>query len=220
MGRTKGKGATTNLTRDEIDVAAQRMLLGAQAHQRASAYCYDNPTAKPPSMDALFFQAIAFELLLNSIEQSFRLILLLEYATTRPRHNLYALYKAIIGKSGSREGIRSEIVRRVTELGTSLGMETITESDIRACLRKHDSSYSSFRYFGLDDDGRLTMRWEFKGYEVKLLNCLALALIQLNGEIVRRRGIPTLSSMQRLTTSDMTPEQRDLLTRMKEQSTR
>ena len=218
MTRTKRKGTTANLTPDEIEDAARRMLWGAQAHQRASAYCQDNPTAKPPSMDALFFSAVAFELLLNSIEQSLRLILLLEYSTCKPIHNVYALYKAISGMSRSKDG-RSEIVRRMTELGGSLGMEVITEADIRACLRKHDSSYSSFRYFGLDDYGRSTMRWEVKGYEVKLANCLALALIQLNCEVMRNRGIQTYS-MRRLAVSDMTAEQQALLARMKEQSTR
>ena len=216
---TRRKSATANLTPGEIEAAVRRMLLGAQAHQRASAYCQDNPTAKPPNIDALFFPAVAFELILNSIEQSLRLILLLEYSTPKPTHNVSALYKAIIRKSGSTDGIRSEIVRRVTELGRSLGMEAITEDDIRACLRKHDSSYSSFRYFGLDDEGRTTLQWEVKSYEVKLVNCLALALIQLNCEAMRKRGIRTLS-MQRLTVSDMTADQRALLARMKEQSTR
>ena len=123
---TRRKSATANLTSVEIEDAARRMLLGAQAHQRASAYCHDNPAAKPPSMDALFFPAVAFELILNSIEQSLRLVLLLEYSLRKPIHNVSALYKTIIGKSDSRNEIRSEIVRRVTELGKSLGMEAIS----------------------------------------------------------------------------------------------
>ena len=217
---TRRKSATANLTSVEIEDAARRMLLGAQAHQRASAYCHDNPAAKPPSMDALFFSTVAFELILNSIEQSLRLLLLLEHSIRKPTHNVSALYKTIIGKSSSRDGIRGEIVRRVTELGKSIGMEALTEDEIRACLKKHDSSYSSFRYFGLDDGGRLTLRWEMKPYEVKLVNCLALALIQINCEVMRKRGIRVAASMQRVTVSDMTVDQQALMARMKEQSTR
>ena len=56
---TRRKSATANLTPGEIEAAVRRMLLGAQAHQRASAYCQDNPTAKPPNIDALFFPAVA-----------------------------------------------------------------------------------------------------------------------------------------------------------------
>ena len=171
-------------------------------------------------MDALFFPAVAFELLLNSIEQSLRLILFIQYLTPKPIHNISALYKAVINRSGGKDGIRSDIVRRVTALGSSLGMEVITEADIRACLRKHDSSYSSFRYFGLDDEGRSTEKWEMKGYEVNVLNCLAAALIALNHDALRTRGIQTGSSLRSVAEPDMTDEQRELLVRMREQSTR
>ena len=219
-GKRRTNGSKVNLTPDEIARAARCMMLGAQAHQRASAYCQDNPTAKPPSMDALFFPAVAFELLLNSIEQSLRLILFIQYLTPKPIHNISALYKAVINRSGGKDGIRSDIVRRVTALGSSLGMEVITEADIRACLRKHDSSYSSFRYFGLDDEGRSTEKWEMKGYEVNVLNCLAVALIALNHDALRTRGIQTGSSLRSVAEPDMTDEQRELLVRMREQSTR
>ena len=214
------KRGSAQLTRDEILRAAQHMMLGAQAHQRASVYCQDNPTAKPPSMDALFFSAVAFELLLHSIEQSLRLLLLIEYLTPKPIHNISALYKAVINRSGGKDGIRKAILKRVAALASPLGMGDVTEDDIRACLRKHDSSYSSFRYFGLDDEGRFTKKWEVKGYELKVLNCFAVALIQLNLDTMRQRGIQMGSSLQEVASSDLTDEQREMLVRMKEQSTR
>ena len=202
--RRRNSTAQKTLTSQEIDEAAPRMMAGAQAHQRASVYCADNPDAKPPNVDALFFLAVSFELILNSIEQSLRLILLIQYSSLRPIHNIYALYKAVLSKSGGKEGIRSEIVNRVNTIASSRDFDTFTESEILKCLRKHDSSYSSFWYFGLDDDGRATMRWEFKEYETKLLHYLALALIDVNLDQIKKFGFKIFSSMSVVLESELT----------------
>lgn len=196
------------------------MMTGALAHQRTSKYCFENPHAKPPSMDGLFFPAVSFELLLNSIEQSIRLILLMHYSILQPTHNIYALYKKVINKSHSKEGIRSKIVNSVNTCLRSINSETITEKDILTCLKKHDSSYSSFRYFGLNEDGRQSLKWEIKPYEVKLLHCFALALIENNNNEMQTRNIGVGTSLKEVPESEMTDDLRDLITRMKEQSTR
>ena len=99
-------------------------------------------------------------------------------------------------------------------------MDAITESDIQQCLRKHDSSYSSFRYFGLDENGRSTMKWEMKAYEIRLIHCLALALIKVNYDEMRKRNIGIYSSFTRVPESEITEELQQLMGRMKEQSTR
>ena len=218
--RRRNSTVQKKLTSQEIEEAAPRMMAGAQAHQRASAYCLDNPKAKLPSIDGLFFPAVSFELLLHSIEQSLRLVLLIHYSSLRPNHNIYALYQTLLRESGGKDGIRSEIVNLVNFLGSSQSMDIVTEENIRKCLKKHDSSYSSFRYFGLDDKAHPTMKWEMKGYEVKLLHCLALALIAVNVTEMKKRGIRMYESMSRVPESEMTDELQELMARMKEQSTR
>ena len=208
------------LTDEEVKVAAKKMMLGAQAHQRASVYCKNNPNSEPPSMDGVFFFAVSFELILNSIEQSLRLLLLIHYSTLRPIHNIFSLYKAVLNMSGGKVGIRSDIVNRVNVHSSSIEMNSVTENDIRACLKKHDSSYSNFRYFGLDEEGRSTSKWEAKEYEIKLLHCLAAALIEVNVDEMNKRGMEIYSSVKKVPESDMTDELKQVMARMKEQSTR
>ena len=98
--KLRNSASQQTLTHEGVKVAAQKMMWGAQAHQRASAYCQDNPNAKAPSEDWLFFSVVSFELILHSIEQSLRLMLLIHYSTLRPRHNIFALYNKMSNKSG------------------------------------------------------------------------------------------------------------------------
>ena len=54
-----------------------------------------------PSVDGLFSPFVSFELLLLSIEQSLRLILLMNYSVIYPVHNIFWLYKTVLNKSSS-----------------------------------------------------------------------------------------------------------------------
>ena len=203
-----------------VEVAAPRMMMAAQMHQRASTYCLDHPDAKPPSINGLLFPAVSFELLLLSIEQSLRLMLLLRCRIWRDIHNVHQLYRTVVEKSGSDRGMRSSIVKKMQHHSASIAMDVVTEDNIRTCLRKHDSSYSSFRYFGLDRRGNTTLHWEVKGYEVQLMHCLALSLIEINAQEMRTQGIPMYGAMTSVPPSEMTDDLRDLVDRMKEPSSR
>ena len=111
--RTKrSKGNRANLTAEEIAVAAPRMMAAAQAHQRASGWCMDKPDAKPPNIDAFFFNAVSFELILLSVEQSLRLLLLLHHGIVRDdtNHNPHVLYGTVKNRSGGEQGIREDII--------------------------------------------------------------------------------------------------------------
>ena len=77
---SKGK---IGLSREETEIAARQMMYAAQAHQRTSVYCKDNPDAKPPNIDFLYYMVVSFELVLLSVEQSLRLLLLLHYSSIR-----------------------------------------------------------------------------------------------------------------------------------------
>ena len=205
------------LTDEEVETAAARMMAAAQAHQRASILCADNPDAKPPNIDAFFLPIVSFELILLSVEQSLRLLLLIHHSIVRgdTNHNPYVLYKAIRNRSGGKEGIRLTIISKMNELGRTKGVAPISENDLVACLKKHDSSYSNFRYFQLDHQGRLNEQWEFTQRDVQILHCLALALIHMNMDEMERRGIGTLLSMTKVPESDMTEELKAVRERLK-----
>ena len=192
------------------------MMAAAQAHQRASDWCMDKPDAKPPNIDAFFFQAVSFELVLLSVEQSLRLLLLLRFSTVRSdtNHNLHVLYGAIRSKSGGKEGIRSNIIDKMNLLGQAEHIDSFDEKEVVACLRKHDSSYSNFRYFQLDHHAKLNTAWEFTTRDVQILHCLALALIHLNINEMERRQIDSLQSMTRVPESEMTEELKILKNRL------
>ena len=202
------------LTDDELKVAAARMMAGAQAHQRASGWCMDKPDAKPPNINAFFFPIVSFELILLSVEQALRLLLLLNYSIIRDdtNHNPYVLYKTVRNKSGGRAGIRGDIVSKMNELGQDVGIRFISEKELFACLRKHDSSYSNFRYFQLDHQGRLNHQWEVTQREIQIIHCLSLALIHLNWNEMERRGIGVMQSMNPIPEWKMTEDLKARLT--------
>ena len=156
-------------------------MAGAQAHQRASVYCMDKPDAKPPNIDWFYFNVVSFELILMSVEQSLRLLLLLHYGIIRADtgHVPHVLYKAILRESGGKSGIRRDIVATANALGRAQGLPATDEKEILACLRKHDSSYANFRHFQLNKQGGLNPDLGFKPREIQVVHCLALALIQL-----------------------------------------
>ena len=87
-------------------------MAAAQAHQRASVHCLNNPDAKPPNIDGFFFSVVSMEMILLSVEQSLRLLLLLHYGIIRDdtNHAPRVLYKAMMNKSGGTDGIRTDIV--------------------------------------------------------------------------------------------------------------
>ena len=204
----------TKLTPEEVTKAIQHMMAGAEAHLRASIYCRNNPDAKVPNIEVMFFSAVAWELILNSIEQSLRLLLLMNHSYLNPTHNIEALYKAVVRKDGAQRTMRTDIVDRTNAHFRLLGMNSVTEIDIRKCLHKHDSSYSSFRYFGLKDDARFTLKWEMTEYEAKLLSCLAIALFQMNSDEMHNRGIGRYASLTRVSEGDIPDKLREFMANM------
>ena len=206
--RKRSKGNRANLTSEEIAVAAPHMMAAAQAHQRASGWCMDKPDAKPPNMDAFFFSAVSFELILLSVEQSLRLLLLLHHGIVRDdtNHNPHVLYGTVKNLSGGTQGTRDDIVVKMNALGQTRAIKPISEKELAACLKKHDSSYSNFRYFQLDRHARLNTQWEFTARDVQILHCLALALVDLNMDEMAKRGMKAMLSMSLVPEAEMTED--------------
>ncbi len=206
--RKRSKGNRANLTSEEIAVAAPHMMAAAQAHQRASGWCMDKPDAKPPNIDAFFFSAVSFELILLSVEQSLRLLLLLHHGIVRDdtNHNPHVLYGTVKNLSGGTQGTRDDIVVKMNALGQTRTIKPISEKELAACLKKHDSSYSNFRYFQLDRHARLNTQWEFTARDVQILHCLTLALVDLNMDGMAKRGMKAMLSMSRVPEAEMTED--------------
>ena len=131
------KNKRVKLTPEEIKTAAGRRMAGAQAHLRASAWCMDKPDAKPPNINFLFFPAVSFELILLSLEQSLRLLLLLHFSIVRskPAHDLFVLYKTMLDKSEGKERIRNDIIQEINTLGQAQSISQISEDELLACLK-------------------------------------------------------------------------------------
>ena len=198
----------TKLSEQDEKMAVARLMAGAQAHQRASVYCLDKPDAKPPNVDWFYFSVVSFELILMSVEQSLRLLLLLHYGIVRAdtSHAPNVLYKTILRESGGKSGIRRDIVVTTNAVGRTSEVPAMDEKDILACLRKHDSSYANFRHFQLNKQGGLNPDFEFKPREVQVLHCLALGLIKLNMDKIARRKLQVFSSMTAVPESEMTAD--------------
>ena len=216
MSRRK-KANQTALNPDETKQAATRMMAAAQAHQRASVYCFDKPDAKPPNIDALFFPTVSFELILLSVEQSLRLLLLLHDGTVLDRvdHNPNVLYKAVRRMNGDKEGLRDNIICQMNTLGETEGINGFSEKELRKCLNKHDSSYSNFRYLQLDRQGKVIPKWELSPRDVQIMHCLALALISINLQEMGKQGITVIRSMSPVSQSERTEELKALVDRLR-----
>ena len=106
------------------------------------------------------------------------------------------------------------MVDKMNELGNTKNIKPIAEKELVACLRKHDSSYSNFRYFQLDRQAKLNASWEFSVRDAQILHCLALALINLNMDEMRKQSIPAMLSMSAVPESEMTEDLRALKERL------
>ena len=215
MARRRNKGKV-ELSPEETNIAIRQMMYAAQAHQRASVYCNDNPNAKLPNIDFFYYMVVSFELILLSVEQSLRLLLLLHYSIVRDdtNHNPRVLYGTVVSKSGGNVGIRQDIISKMNALGQAEGITPFSEKELLACLNKHDSSYSNFRYFQLDPQARLNEKFEISQRDIQTIHCVALALIHLNMDEIEKRGIGIGSSMRPVPESEMTEELRALKERL------
>ena len=160
------------LTDEQTTQAISRMMLGAEAHFHASIYCQNNPDAKPPKKEGLYFIIVSYELLFMSIEQSLRLSLLMKHSLRDSTHNIHALYIKLLRKNKNDEE-----------------MKFATDVNIKKCLKKHASSYGIFRYVGLKRNAQLSSEWGITSDEGKILYCLAKNLLKMNSDEMCRRGI-------------------------------
>ena len=78
----------------------------------------------------------------------------------------------------------------------------------------HDSSYTDTRYFLLDHQAKTKNKWEILPREIQIFHCLALALITLNMDEMKRQSINFSLSMSLLPESEMTEEEKVIKERL------
>ena len=206
------KKQSSALSPEEIETAIRQMMYAAQAHQRASCWCMEKPDATPPNIEYFFYSVVSFELILLSLEQSLRVLLLLQYSILREdtNHNPHVLYGTVLNKSRDDSAIRQGILAKMNLLGEAEGITTFSEGELRTCLKKHESSYSNFRYFQLDPQGRLNEKFDISLRDTQIAHCFALALININMDEMEKRGIRISQSLRQIPESDMTEDLRTL----------
>ena len=130
---------------------------GPDTPTRIVLVCPGKSDTDPPSTDSLFLNGMSFGLVLLSVEQSLRLLLLLDYSVVRDdtSHNSHVLYKDVRNKSGAKTGPRQNIINRMNELGQAEGITPCSETELVDCLRKHDPACSDSAWFQLCHQARL-----------------------------------------------------------------
>ena len=191
-------GKETNPKEPDIKQVVMSRMASAQAHQGASEYLSNMPAATPSNLySVLFFPVVSFELLTLSVEQSLRLLLLLhiEGWVDRNNHNLMKLYNQVRAERGKLQGLHDDIICKMNAIGKSRGYSVFSESELTSCLKKHHSSYSDFRYFQVDRQGKVSLTLELLPREIQIMDCLASALIEINMREVSKQGMKVWGSV-------------------------
>ena len=192
------------------------MMMAAIAHHQTSIYCVDSPHAKTSSMDQYYFHIVAFELILLSIEHSLKLTLLLENSINPPTHKVHTLYNKVIKCTSDRGKLQLKVVTGVNHYASSAALPFVEENSILECLKKHDSSYVNFRYFGVDKKARSVSDWEITAYEAKILYCLAATLLDINVDMLRKHGMGIPQSVRSAYEANTAENLRELMQLMTE----
>ena len=165
--------------RNERKEVAWLTMMAAEAHRIASDSCF---SAAGSSSDThnFFLRVVSFELLLVSVEQSLRLLLLLRFSIfpKNSGHNLFDLYQKLGEKDADNEWIIEGIIAVMNARKNVIS--PTSEEELAACLKEHSSSYSNTKYFQVDREGKLSKNFGYSTREREILHCFALVLIDMN----------------------------------------
>ena len=130
---------------------AQGLMIAAQAHKNASQWCSERPMTDPPNMDLVFAMIVSFELILLSVEQSLKLLLLLRFGIkAQYTHDLIKPYNCIVAQDKRGKEVVGDIVRRMNALvQADDNIEEFSEKELAQCLQDHHAVYTNLRYFDL-----------------------------------------------------------------------
>ncbi len=154
-------------------------MMAAEAHLIASDSCLSTAGSSADT-HSFFLRIVSFELLLVSVEQSLRLLLLLRFSIfpKNSGHNLFDLYQKLAEKDADNEWIIEGIIAVMNARKNIIS--PTSEEELAACLKEHCSSYSNTKYFQVNREGKLSGNFGHSVREREILHCFALVLIDLN----------------------------------------
>ena len=157
---------------------AWRTMMAAEAHRIASDSCLSTSRSSSDTHN-FFLRVVSFELLLVSVEQSLRLLLLLRFSIfpKNPNHNLFDLYEKLGEKDADKEWIIKGII---AVMNARKNVSPTSEEELAACLKEHCSSYSNTKYFQVNRQGKLSKNFGHSTREREILHYFALVLIDVN----------------------------------------
>ena len=157
---------------------AWRTMMAAEAHRIASDSCLSTSRSSSDTHN-FFLRVVSFELLLVSVEQSLRILLLLRFSIfpKNPNHNLFDLYEKLGEKDADKEWIIKGII---AVMNARKNVSPTSEEELAACLKEHCSSYSNTKYFQVNRQGKLSKNFGHSTREREILHYFALVLIDVN----------------------------------------
>ena len=157
---------------------AWRTMMAAEAHRIASDSCLSTSRSSSDTHN-FFLRVVSFELLLVSVEQSLRILLLLRFSIfpKNPNHNLFDLYEKLGEKDTDKEWIIKGII---AVMNARKNVSPTSEEELAACLKEHCSSYSNTKYFQVNRQGKLSKNFGHSTREREILHYFALVLIDVN----------------------------------------
>ena len=213
--RSKGQRGASYITEEVVGNVAPQMLASAQAHQEAARLLHDTAGAQSLSDPHTWvLSMVSFEQILLSVEQSMRLLLLLHFGSLHSSHNPHALFRNIRNKSGGHSGPKEALLENTNKCRYAVGLPPVSEEDLAKVFKKHQSSYSDFRYFGVDEQADVSHRLGFNASDLQIMHLVALGIIATNIEEIKRRGFKIYATPSPVPEEEMTDELRALKAEM------
>ena len=134
---------------------------------------------------------MSYELALFSIEQSFRLLFLLNMKRLIDitNHHFCELYDAIKKECG--EAVCHQIISEMNRIVED--NEPFTEKVVKSTLERYNYAYSDLRYSRVDVKGRSQSVFCVKPHERIFIKCLSVALITINKDKMNEQKIRHMS---------------------------
>ena len=174
--------------------AMEVFATAALSHRDASIILHNEfYKLRPEATGALFpafLMIVSFEMIVLSIEQSLKLLLMLHFSSYQLKggHNIYNLLMILDGKGRSKavnaphRGLLRKLLVQANKILDHEGntiRPPITKSELKKVFKKHQNSYSDLRYLGVGLDLK-QKSWGIETRSEQIMHCMALALIEVN----------------------------------------
>ena len=187
--------------------AIENLATAALYHRDAATHLFEKFNAQRPEVSGAFFpvfmEVVAFELLLLSVEQSLKVLLLLHDPNYLPKenHDIHKLLIMVEEKSNTKKvnashrnlfkkllvKINKERIDYAKVHKISAG-KPITKDELKDTFKAHADSYPNYRYFGVTKD--LSLRpINLENRMEAILYAAALILAKINRAKMLQEGL-------------------------------